>query len=212
VYHTCFATKQAAWCRCVSSHRLHPLIGFEVQTDKPPPTWVWDPNQETITVILRSKSSNCQPWFWGTNQETIAVVLRPNHWQTVATGFEAKPENLWFSSPPRVRYGSHMTSNDLPIVRPLSTRLVPNHLRSSTPSFLLLLDPHRCCHITFFTYTSRDKQTCFSTLNNWIWVSSTDINRIQIQTRTSQLLITYINQGTKQLVSQSPPWWVHWQL
>jgi hypothetical protein len=36
---TCFATKQAVECRCVSSHRLHPLISFEAQTDKPPPTW-----------------------------------------------------------------------------------------------------------------------------------------------------------------------------
>jgi hypothetical protein len=25
--------------RRVSSHRLHPLIGFEEQTDKSPPTW-----------------------------------------------------------------------------------------------------------------------------------------------------------------------------
>jgi hypothetical protein len=31
--------KQAARCRRVSSHHLHPLIGFEPQTDKPPPTW-----------------------------------------------------------------------------------------------------------------------------------------------------------------------------
>jgi hypothetical protein len=36
---TCFVTKQAAGCRCMSSHRLHPLIGFEAQIDKHPPTW-----------------------------------------------------------------------------------------------------------------------------------------------------------------------------
>jgi hypothetical protein len=35
---TCFTMKQAARCRCVSTHRLQPLIDFEVQTDKPPPT------------------------------------------------------------------------------------------------------------------------------------------------------------------------------
>jgi hypothetical protein len=28
--------KQATGYRCVSSHRLHPLIGFKAQTDKPP--------------------------------------------------------------------------------------------------------------------------------------------------------------------------------
>jgi hypothetical protein len=31
--------KQAAGCQCVSAHRLHPLINFEVQTAKPHPTW-----------------------------------------------------------------------------------------------------------------------------------------------------------------------------
>jgi hypothetical protein len=36
---TCFAMKQAIGCRHVSSHHLHPLIGFQTQTDKHPPTW-----------------------------------------------------------------------------------------------------------------------------------------------------------------------------
>jgi hypothetical protein len=34
---TSFTTKQAAGCQRVSSHCLHLLIGFEAQTDKPPP-------------------------------------------------------------------------------------------------------------------------------------------------------------------------------
>jgi hypothetical protein len=66
------------------------------------------------------------------------MVLRPNHWQTIATGFEAKPGNPRFSSPPRVRYGSHTMSPDLLVIRPPSTRLVPDHPRSSTPSLLLM--------------------------------------------------------------------------
>jgi hypothetical protein len=68
---TCFSTKQAARCQRMSSHRLHPLIDFEAQTDKPPPTWFWGPNQETFMVILRTKSSNRWPWFWGLNQEIV---------------------------------------------------------------------------------------------------------------------------------------------
>jgi hypothetical protein len=80
--------------------------------------------------------------------------------------------------------------------------------KSPTPASILVA----ARHIAFATYTSRDKQTYFSTLNNLIWVNSTKMRWIQIQTRTSQLLITHINQGTNHLVSQSPPWWVHWQL
>jgi hypothetical protein len=66
---TFFVMKQATGCWRVSSHLLHPRIGFEAQTDKPPPTLFWGPNQETITIILRPKSSNRRPWFWGPNQE-----------------------------------------------------------------------------------------------------------------------------------------------
>jgi hypothetical protein len=130
--------KQAAVCQRMSSHCLHPLISFEVQTDKPPLTWFWGPKQETIIVILRPKSPNRRTWFWGPNQEIVAVFLRPNHWQTKATDFKAKLVNSCFSSPPHVQCGSHMVSSDVPIVRPPSTRLVPDHLRSYTPSLLLL--------------------------------------------------------------------------
>jgi hypothetical protein len=80
--------------------------------------------------------------------------------------------------------------------------------KSPTPVSILIA----ACHVASTTYTSQDKQTCFCTLNDSIWVSSTEMCQIQIQTRTSQLLITHINQGTNHLVSQSPPWWVHWQL
>jgi hypothetical protein len=71
--------------------------------------------------------------------------------------------------------------------------------KSPTPASILVI----ARHVTFTTYTSRDKQTRFSTPNNSMWVSSTEMCRIQIQTRTSQLLITHINQGANHLVSQS---------
>jgi hypothetical protein len=77
--------------------------------------------------ILRRKPINLLPhgfkgqtkkpswWFWG-----------PNH-QTVATDFDAKSGNSCFSSPPRVRCGSHTVSPDLLIVQPPSNWLVPDH-------------------------------------------------------------------------------------
>jgi hypothetical protein len=80
--------------------------------------------------------------------------------------------------------------------------------KSPTPALILVA----ARHVASTTYTSRDKQTCFSTPNNSFCVSSIDVRRIQIQTRTSQLLITHINQDTNHLVSPSPLWWVHWQL
>jgi hypothetical protein len=149
-------------------------------------------------MILRPKSQNRQPWFWGPNQKIVAVVLRPNHYQTVANGFKAELENPCFSSPPHVWYGSHMASPDLLIV----------YTKSPIPASILVAT----CHVAFTTYTSQDKQTRFSIPNILIWVSSTEMRKIQIQSRTSQLLITHIDQGTNHLVSQSPPWWVHWQL
>jgi hypothetical protein len=72
------------------------------------------------------------------------------------------------------------------------------HTKSSTPALILVV----ARHVAFTTYTSQDKKTRFSTLNNSIWVSSTKMRWIQIQTRASQLLITHINQGTNHLVSQ----------
>jgi hypothetical protein len=88
-------------------------------------------------LVLKVKSRNCHDdfeaqikkmswWFWG-----------PNH-QTIVTGFEAKPRNPRFSSPTCVRCQSHIASPDLSIIQPPSTRLVPDHHRSSTPSLLLL--------------------------------------------------------------------------
>jgi hypothetical protein len=49
--------------------------------DKPKFTWFWGPNQENVTVILRSKSSNWSYWFWCVN------------WETVDLDFEAKLRN-----------------------------------------------------------------------------------------------------------------------
>jgi hypothetical protein len=47
----------------VSSHHLHPLIGFEVQTNKPLPLGFEAQTKKTVTVILMLKSPNHRPWF-----------------------------------------------------------------------------------------------------------------------------------------------------
>jgi hypothetical protein len=60
---TCFVTKQAARYRHVSSHHLHLLIGFEAQTNKPPPLGS-EVKPKTVTVILRPKSPNRRHRFW----------------------------------------------------------------------------------------------------------------------------------------------------
>jgi hypothetical protein len=73
---TFFEMNQVVVCRCVSSHHLHPLMGFEAQTDKPSPTWFWGSNQKTVAVILWAKSINCSCGFWGSNRET----RRPWFW------------------------------------------------------------------------------------------------------------------------------------
>jgi hypothetical protein len=117
------------------SSSAHWFCGANRQTTSP---WFWGTNQETVVVILMHKLPNHQPWFWGQNQEIIVVVLRPNHWQIIVTGFEAKPENPHFLSRPHVRRGSHISSPDLLIVRPPSTRLVPDHPWSFAPNLLLL--------------------------------------------------------------------------
>jgi hypothetical protein len=153
------------------------------------------------TLVLSPK-----PW-------TAVVVLRPNHWQTITTGFEARPENSHFSSPPRLWCGSHTTSPDLLIVRPPSTQLVLDHSWSSAPSLLLL--PWSSSLPTTLHLLPTHHETSKHVSPNRITqfgVSSTEMHRIQIQTKSSPLLITQINQGTNHLISQFPPWWVHWQL
>jgi hypothetical protein len=98
----------------LSSHRL---CGT---TDKPSPTWFWGLNQETITVILRSKSPNCSCRFWGPNRETRSHQF----WG------QTKKPCAWCRP--------HTVSPDLSIVRPPSTRLVLDHPRLSAPGLLLL--------------------------------------------------------------------------
>ena len=110
---TYFAPKQAARCRRVSPHRLHPPIGFEAQTDKPPLSLVLRPKPRTRRSDFEAQITKPEPSVLRPNRETHAVVLRP------------KPPNRCLSSPPCVRCGSHTASSGFPIVRPLRLPLVP---------------------------------------------------------------------------------------
>jgi hypothetical protein len=65
--------------------------------------WFWDLNQETIVVILRSKSSNCSYRVWGPNWKTRShqfwgqIERNCGHWfqgqtgRNCPSGFKAKP-------------------------------------------------------------------------------------------------------------------------
>jgi hypothetical protein len=158
----CFIMKQAVGYRRVSSYRLYPLIGFEAQTDKPPPhgfeaqtkklsRWIWGPNYQTVNLGFEAQTKKPSQWFWGqTTDKPYPSVLRP------------KSRNPHFSSPPRVRCESHITSPDLLIVWPPSTQLVPDHPRSSAPSLLLM---SWCSSLSAMLHLP-PKQTRFSEWNN----------------------------------------------
>jgi hypothetical protein len=88
--------------------------------------------------VLRHKPTNLRPLSFEVQTKKLWWWFRGTNHQTIATGFEAKPRNMCFLSPPCVRCGSHKASLDLPIVRPPSTGLVPDHPQSSAPSLLLL--------------------------------------------------------------------------
>jgi hypothetical protein len=118
--------------------------------------------------------------------------------------FDAKLGNPRFSSPPCVCCGSHTASLDLPIIRPSSTRLVSDHPRSFTPSLLLLPRSSSLPAMSYSPHTHHETSKHVSPNRiTQFGVSSIEIHRIQIQTRISQLLITHINQGRNELVSQN---------
>jgi hypothetical protein len=177
---TYFTMKQAAECRRVSSHRLHPFISFEAQTDRPPPTWFWGSNQETVVVILRPKSPNhdlgfeaqrMKPveWFLGqTTDKPSPPVLRLNR-KTCASCLLNVYDVDHTRHHPTTRSSSHQVP-DLCLI-------IPDPLHHVSYSVLILVVVR---HVAFTTYTSCDKQTRFSTLNNSIWVSATKMRRIKI--------------------------------
>jgi hypothetical protein len=140
---------------------------------------------------LRPKPKKLSQWFWGqTTDKWSLLVLRLNrktHASRLLHMYDVDCTQRQLTS---LSFDYWVPDLYLIIHDP------PHHVSYSW------LNPRRCLSCPFATYTPQDKQTCFSTPNNSIWVSSTKMCQIQIQTRTSQLLITLINQGTNHLVSQ----------
>jgi hypothetical protein len=120
-------------------------------TDKPSPTWFWDPNQKTAAVILWAKSLNRSYWFWDSNWKT----RRPWFWGS--TKKLVLPVSLctmqiahsvtWHLDRPATEYLTCAWSSLL-----LCTR-------SPTPAMILVA----ARHVAPVNYTPRDKQTWFST-------------------------------------------------
>jgi hypothetical protein len=120
----------------VTQH-LHPPINFMVQ-----PT-----NHSPLSFEVQTKKSS--RWFWGPNHQIIAAGFEAQTEKPITTSFEAKPGetiNLGFeakpwdphSLSPCVRCRLHTISPDLSTVRPLSTRPVLYHPRSSVIDLVLL--------------------------------------------------------------------------
>ncbi len=173
------------------------LCWFCDATDKLISTWFWGPNQETVAVILRPKSPN-QLSVWGLNWETLHHL-----------GFEAQPRNPRFWSP-RARCRPHTAPPDLSTARHLSTRPVrPSPvLCTRSPTRATVLVAAR--HVAPTSCTPRDKQTRFSERTKDKEKQKQNYPGFEFkpcQVNDS----SQSNQVTVHLVSQSPPWWVHWQ-
>jgi hypothetical protein len=153
-------------------------------------------------MVLKPKPRKCRFEFEAQITKPSTLVLRPNHWQTITTSFEARLANPCFSSPTCVWCESHTVSPDLLIIYPPSTQLVPDHSWSSAPGLLLL--PWSWSLSTMSHSPPTHHETSNRISPNRITqfrVSSTEMHRIQLQTKSNQLLIIQINQGTNHLVS-----------
>jgi hypothetical protein len=169
---TCFPMKQATGCRGVFSHRLHPHIGFEAQTDKPPPTWFGGSNQ----------------WFCGPNHQTAdagfeaqtgkpeRVVLRPNHKNSSHLFWGQTGRNRWpwfwgWTKKPMLLVFLCIVQTAHSVTRPLDhpATKYPTHAwpstvlytKSPTPASIIVA----ARHATPVTYTPWNKQTWFSKQN-----------------------------------------------
>jgi hypothetical protein len=196
--------------------------GFEAKTEKTVAAGFDAKLQETVAAVSEAKpleivttdfeakpSESVATSFEAKPVKTVRVVLRPNHSQTIDLGFDAQPRNPRSSSP-HARCRPHTASPDLSITRPSSTRPArPSSIlcsRSPTPAMILIAARHAAPA----TYTPWDKQTRFSEWNKDKRKTKWNYPGFKFKPRqvndSSQS-----NQGTDHLVSQSPPWWVHWQ-
>jgi hypothetical protein len=106
-------------------------------TDKPYPTWFWGQTKKPSW------------WFYGSNHQIAPVGFEAQTGKPVDLSFEAELRNS-LSSSPCARCRLHITSSDLSIIRPPSTRPMFDHPRSFVPSFYSCLNP--CCCPPYHTY------------------------------------------------------------
>jgi hypothetical protein len=176
--------------------------GFEVKLEKTVATGFKAKPAKTIATGFEAKPlETVVTGFEAKSAKTIQVVLRPNHSQTVNLGFKAQPRNLCSSS---------LRAWCRPHTTPLSTRPVRSSptlcTRSPTPATVLVATRH-AAHATC---TPRDKQTWFSKQNKD--KRKTKWNYPGFKFKHHQVNdSSQSNQVMNHLVSQSPPWWVHWQ-
>jgi hypothetical protein len=140
---TCFATKQAAGCRRVPSHRVHPLICFEAQTDIPSlgfevqikklSRWFWGQNHQTIDLGFEAHIKKLSQWFWGqTTNKLSPSVLRLNQKTRASYLLHVYNANRTWHHPTS-RSSSHWV--------PHLCLIIPDHLHQVSYS---CLDLHRC--------------------------------------------------------------------
>jgi hypothetical protein len=136
--------------------------------------------------VLRPNSRNRRPWFWGSTKKSSLLISMC----TVQT--------------------THSITR--PPDRPATEYLIcawPSPVlctRSPTPTMILVA----ACHVAPVTYTPQDKETRFFT---WTKIKGNSHWNVPDSNSNLDMSMTHhiSNQGTDHLVSQSSPWWVHWQ-
>jgi hypothetical protein len=161
------------------------LLGFEAQTKKPS-WWFWSPNHQTVAADFEAQT-----------RKPVLVVLRSNNWQTIDLSFESKLRNPCSSSP-CARCKPHRVSLDLSIIRPSCTWPVLDYPRSSAPGLLLMLRSSSLPAMSHLSPAHYKTSKCHSLTRIDNKGRTTETSWIQIQTKATQLLITY---QTKVLVT-----------
>jgi hypothetical protein len=219
--------------------------GFDAQTGKPPPPWIWGSAKkptadfetkpgDTVATSFETKlekiiatdfeakvEKTVAAGFEAKPLETVVIGFQAKPAKTIAAGFEAKPletVDLGFkaqprnlrSTSPRARCRPHTAPPDLSITRPPSAWPVrPSPVlctRYPTPTTILIAARHAAPA----TFTPRDKQTRFSKWNKGKRKTKRNCPGFEFKPRQVNDL-SQSNQETDHLVSQSPPWWIHWQ-
>jgi hypothetical protein len=170
---------------------------FHGATDKLYPVWFWYPNHQTVAADYEAQTGKPDP-----------VVLMSNHWQTIDLGFEATPRNQRSSSP-CVWYRPHTASPDISFVRPPSTRSMLDHSQSSAPDLLLLSWSSSLPAMSHLSPADHETNKCDSPHETKIKVEPWKLFGFKFKLRQVNYS-SQSNQDTDHLVSQSPPWWVHW--